>query len=107
MTTGTGRPSTTRMLSAFDAALPEDPACGSAAGPLAAHLVRHGLLDSGTELTISQGEYVGRPSTLYARSHCAGERIESIAVGGGVCWVGEGRILCPSRDGQPGSGDEA
>lgn len=95
---------TTRMFSAFDAALPEDPACGSAAGPLAAHLVRHGLLDSGAELTLSQGAQVGRPSTLYVRARCSGDRIESIHVGGGVCWIGAGHILCPAQHAQPDSG---
>ena len=45
----------------------EDPATGSAAGPLACHAVRHGLVDLGTEITISQGAEIGRPSTLYAR----------------------------------------
>jgi len=86
---------TTRMFSAFDAAMPEDPACGSAAGPLAAHLVRHGLLDSGALLTLSQGEQVGRPSTLVVEAHCQGQEIRSIRVGGGVCWTGSGHILRP------------
>ncbi|WP_237498125.1 PhzF family phenazine biosynthesis protein [Streptomyces sp. SID8373] len=40
--------------------VPEDPACGSAAGPIAAHLVRHGRLASGAQITLSQGEAVSR-----------------------------------------------
>ncbi|MEU2870606.1 PhzF family phenazine biosynthesis protein [Streptomyces olivoreticuli] len=42
----------TRMFSPYDR-VPEDPACGSAAGPLAAHLVRHQLAPSGVEITLS------------------------------------------------------
>lgn len=81
----------TRMFSPYDR-VPEDPACGSAAGPLAAHLVRHGLLASGAEITLSQGEAVGRPSTLHAVAHTARDAIRSIRVGGGVCLIGEGRL---------------
>lgn len=45
----------------------EDPATGSAAGPLACHVARHGLVAFGTELEIAQGAEIGRPSTLFAR----------------------------------------
>jgi trans-2,3-dihydro-3-hydroxyanthranilate isomerase len=55
----------TRMFAPADG-IPEDPATGSAAGPLALHLVRHGVVEPGRELTISQGAELGRPSTLYA-----------------------------------------
>ena len=47
--------------------VPEDPATGSAAGPLALHLARHGRIAFGDEIEISQGAEIGRPSTLYAR----------------------------------------
>ncbi|MFJ9893463.1 PhzF family phenazine biosynthesis protein [Streptomyces sp. NPDC091280] len=75
--------------------MPEDPACSSAAGPLAAHLVRHGLLASGTELTISQGESVGRPSTLHATADADADEIRAITVGGGMCLIGSGRLDLP------------
>ena len=45
----------------------EDPATGSAAGPLAVHLARHGRIAFGEEIEIAQGVEIGRPSTLYAR----------------------------------------
>jgi trans-2,3-dihydro-3-hydroxyanthranilate isomerase len=45
----------------------EDPATGSAAGPMAVHLTRHGLLEAGAEIAIRQGEEIGRPSLLGAR----------------------------------------
>ena len=44
------------------AGLPEDSATGTAAGPLAAYLHDAGL--AGAELTVYQGEDMGRPSTL-------------------------------------------
>jgi hopene-associated glycosyltransferase HpnB len=42
--------------------VPEDPATGSAAGPLAVHLARHGRITFGTEIEIHQGSagHVGR-----------------------------------------------
>jgi PhzF family phenazine biosynthesis protein len=45
----------------------EDIATGSAAGPVAAYLCKHGLLRVGQELTINQGKYVGRASQLKAK----------------------------------------
>ncbi len=44
----------------------EDAATGSAAGPLAIHLARHGRIAFGEQIEISQGAEIGRPSTLYA-----------------------------------------
>ncbi|WP_116211657.1 PhzF family phenazine biosynthesis protein [Streptomyces olivoreticuli] len=84
----------TRMFSPYDR-VPEDPACGSAAGPLAAHLVRHQLVPSGTEIILSQGEAVGRPSTLYAVAAADHDEIHSISVGGGVCLIGSGQLCLP------------
>ena len=46
----------------------EDPATGSAAGPLAVHLGRHGAVPFGTTIEIHQGAEIGRPSTLHARA---------------------------------------
>jgi len=47
----------------------EDPATGSAAGPLAVHLGRHGVVPFGTAIEIHQGAEIGRPSVLHARAH--------------------------------------
>ena len=46
----------------------EDPATGSAAGPLAVHLSRHGRIAFGEEIEIRQGVEIGRPSLLLARA---------------------------------------
>ena len=66
----------------------EDPATGSAAGPLALHLARHGVVDYGTELEIVQGEEIKRRSVLYATAHSP-ERIE---VGGTAVIVARGEF---------------
>jgi trans-2,3-dihydro-3-hydroxyanthranilate isomerase len=47
--------------------LVEDIATGSAAGPVAAYLCRHGFLDKGQELRIRQGRFAGRPSEMAAK----------------------------------------
>lgn len=73
--------------------VPEDPATGSAAGPLAVHLVRHGWAGAGRRLEISQGEELGRPSLLIARADGEGDRFERVEVQGGVIVVGRGELL--------------
>jgi trans-2,3-dihydro-3-hydroxyanthranilate isomerase len=70
------------------AGVDEDPATGSAAGPLALHLARHGRIAFGDEIEISQGAEIGRPSTLFARAHSP-ERIE---VGGSAVIVARGEF---------------
>lgn len=66
----------------------EDPATGSAAGPLALHLARHGRIAFGDEIEIRQGDEVGRPSTLYACAHSP----EWIEVGGAAVVVARGEF---------------
>jgi trans-2,3-dihydro-3-hydroxyanthranilate isomerase len=73
----------------------EDSATGSAAGPLAMHLVRHGRIGFGDEIEISQGDEIGRPSTLYARVFGEGERIERVEVGGSAVVVARGEYRLP------------
>lgn len=65
----------------------EDPATGSAAGPLAVHLVRHGLVEPGKEIEIAQGAELGRPSTLYARADDS-----AVEVGGSAVVVARGEF---------------
>jgi trans-2,3-dihydro-3-hydroxyanthranilate isomerase len=86
---GEGRHWKTRMF--YPAAgVPEDPATGSAAGPLAVHLARHGRIRFGQEIEIRQGEEINRPSRLYAKATGSTERIESVEVGGGAQIVAGG-----------------
>lgn len=69
----------------------EDAATGSAAGPLAYHLVRHGRLAYGDELEISQGAEIDRPSTLRARVSLAEDgETPVIEVGGQAVIVARG-----------------
>lgn len=86
---GAGTRWKTRMFAA-DMGVSEDPATGSAAGPLAAHLVRHGVIRSGTRIEIRQGAEIGRPSKLLARVTAAEGRITRQEVGGTTIVVGRG-----------------
>ena len=80
-----------RMFAPADG-VPEDPATGSAAGPLACHLARHGRIAFGDEIQISQGVEIRRPSTLHARVTGSAERIESVEVGGSAVVVARGEL---------------
>jgi trans-2,3-dihydro-3-hydroxyanthranilate isomerase len=88
---GSGAHWKTRMF-APGGGVPEDPATGSAAGPLAVHLLRHGRVATGEEIEISQGAEIGRPSTLYARAEGSPERIERVEVGGSAVIVARGEF---------------
>ncbi len=68
----------------------EDPATGSAAGPLAVHLARHGEIAFGRQIEIRQGAEIGRPSTLYARVDGDATRLQRVLVGGSAVVVARG-----------------
>ena len=87
--TRAGRGWKTRMFYP-DAGITEDPATGSAAGPLAIHLARHGLIGFGQEIEIRQGEELGRPSRLFAVATGSADRIETVEVAGSAVIVAEG-----------------
>lgn len=70
----------------------EDPATGSAAGPLALHLARHGAIEFGQEIEIAQGAEIGRPSKLHARVEGSREQVELIEVGGAAVIVARGEF---------------
>lgn len=88
---GSGRRWKTRMFAPADG-VPEDPATGSAAGPLAVHLARHGRIAFGEEIEIAQGVEIGRPSTLFARAEGSRDRIELVEVGGSAVVVARGEF---------------
>ena len=73
----------------------EDPATGSAAGPLAVHLLRHGRIQSGDEIEIEQGVEIHRPSRLFARADGTPERIDRVEVGGSAVVVARGEFGLP------------
>jgi trans-2,3-dihydro-3-hydroxyanthranilate isomerase len=70
----------------------EDPATGSAAGPLALHLARHGRIAFGDEIEIVQGVEIGRHSTLFARVDGTADAIERVEVGGSAVVVARGEF---------------
>ncbi len=86
---GAGRHWTTRMFAPADG-VPEDAATGSAAGPLACHLARHGRIAFGDQIEISQGEEIGRPSTLFATAHGSRDAITRVDVAGAAVVVASG-----------------
>ena len=83
-----------RMFSPIDG-MGEDAATGSAVGPLACHLARHGIVPWGTELEVEQGTEIGRPSRLHARASGSGQSIDSVEVGGSAVTVARGEFRIP------------
>ena len=88
---GSGKRWKVRMFAPGDG-VPEDPATGPAAGPLACHLARHGRIGFGEEIVISQGAEIARPSTLHARVDGSREQIEKVEVGGSAVVVARGEF---------------
>jgi trans-2,3-dihydro-3-hydroxyanthranilate isomerase len=70
----------------------EDPATGSAVGPLGCYLVKYGVIASSGELrcVVEQGIEIGRPSFLHVRIAHRGEEISEVRVGGTCHYVGAG-----------------
>jgi trans-2,3-dihydro-3-hydroxyanthranilate isomerase len=73
--------------------VPEDAATGSAAGPLALHLARHGRIAYGQEIEIRQGVEIGRPSVLHARVQGSDAALEAVEVGGSAVLVAAGAFV--------------
>ena len=70
----------------------EDPATGSAAGPIACHAARHGLGPWDEWIEITQGVEIGRRSTLFARADGAGGAIVRVLCGGRAVVVARGEF---------------
>jgi trans-2,3-dihydro-3-hydroxyanthranilate isomerase len=88
---GSGTEWRTRMFSPAYG-VTEDAATGSAAGPLAVHLARHGRITFGQWIGIRQGVEMGRPSLMRARADCALGRITTVRVAGSGVPVARGTI---------------
>ncbi|MCE2472438.1 MAG: PhzF family phenazine biosynthesis protein [Anaerolineae bacterium] len=71
--------------------LGEDPATGSASGPLAAYLLKYGLADS-DDMISEQGFEMGRPSFIRMRVERSGGEIISVAIGGNCVMMGCGAL---------------
>jgi trans-2,3-dihydro-3-hydroxyanthranilate isomerase len=86
-----------RMFAPHTSGVPEDPATGSASGPLGAYLVRHGLVKKASEVKIvsEQGTRMGRQSFIHIKLGMQGDRVTSIRVGGGAVPVLDGELRLP------------
>ena len=71
----------------------EDAATGSAAGPLAIHLARHGLVRFGQRIEITQGVEMGRPSRMYASASGSRQQVDAVDVAGSALVVARGTLL--------------
>ncbi|WBQ05181.1 PhzF family phenazine biosynthesis protein [Kribbella sp. CA-293567] len=71
----------------------EDAATGTAAGSIAVHLARHGLIPFGQQIEILQGVEIGRPSTMRSQALGTPDRIEAVEVGGDAIIVARGKLF--------------
>lgn len=71
----------------------EDPATGSAAGPAAAWMVKHGVAQSGEQVMVEQGIEARRPSQIFVRASKTAAGIRDVRVGGYVVEVMRGEIV--------------
>lgn len=78
--------------------VPEDPATGSASGPLGCYLARYGLVKAGgiARILSEQGFEMGRPSLIHIEIDTEGEEITGVRVGGQCVYMGEGFLELPS-----------
>ena len=72
----------------------EDPATGGATGPLAAYMLRHGLLPlaNGLHMVSEQGTKMGRRSLLHVLLHVDDDALTRIEVGGSVVPIARGEM---------------
>jgi trans-2,3-dihydro-3-hydroxyanthranilate isomerase len=70
----------------------EDIATGSAAGPAGAYLVAHGLVSPAQTIEISQGRFVGRPSTLFVVAQKDDQGQISVKVAGDAALFARGQL---------------
>ncbi len=82
-----------RMLAPL-AGVSEDPATGSATGPLALYLTRHGLapLSDGFAFVNEQGTRMGRRSLIHAKLHVRDNALRTAEIGGGAVPVMAGEL---------------
>ncbi len=71
--------------------IPEDPATGSAAGALSGYLVHHDLIDTNTFI-IEQGDFMARPSRIYAEVKGEKGNVEEVKISGKSVIVAKGEF---------------
>lgn len=70
----------------------EDPATGSASGPLGVYLLTYGLIDS-QEFVSEQGIEMGRPSFINISVVRQGDMFTEVTVGGACVYMGQGTLV--------------
>jgi trans-2,3-dihydro-3-hydroxyanthranilate isomerase len=75
-----------------DDGIAEDAATGSAAGALSGYLVYHGAIDT-KEFTIEQGDFMQRPSRIFAEISGEKGRVEKVKIGGSSVIVAKGEVF--------------
>ena len=82
------------MFAPHTSGIPEDPATGSASGPLGAYLLRHSLVTRTPEIPIvsEQGTKMGRQSFIHIRLRPGEGDAVAIEVGGETVPVLEGTL---------------
>ena len=79
-----------------DDGISEDPATGSAAGALSSYLVYHGAIDTVENIakfTIEQGDFMKRPSRIFAEITGKKGNIEKVKIGGNSVVVAKGEVF--------------
>ncbi len=80
-----------------DLGVAEDPATGSASGPLGAYLLKHGLSAKG-DMRSEQGFEMGRPSFIHIKIRRRGDAIVEAAIGGDCAYMGGGALHIEDAD---------
>jgi trans-2,3-dihydro-3-hydroxyanthranilate isomerase len=91
---GTERATVYSRMFAPDLGVVEDPATGSASGPLGCYLVRHRIVkhEKAGAMVSLQGVKMGRPSQIHIAIGLHGNEIASVQVGGESVLAGEGTL---------------
>ena len=91
-----------RMFAPHAGDVPEDPATGSASGPLGLYVVEHGLAPAGAavEIISEQGTKMGRQSFIHIRVS-AGPQQPTVAIGGSAVEVLRGELTLPAPERRP------
>ena len=70
----------------------EDPATGSASGPLGAYLLKYGLAQTG-DMISEQGFEIGRPSFIRIQVRRNENTVSEVSVGGQCAYIGYGTLV--------------
>lgn len=95
-TTETEYPGSTVHSRMFAPALgvSEDPATGSASGPLGVYLLKHGLAEC-ENIVSEQGIEMGRPSFIHISVSKKDDRFTDVTIGGTCVYMGRGTLIVP------------